>query len=258
MMGKVTVLGSAHAIPDLDHDNAHLLVQAGKTNILVDCSSSPVQRLQKVGVALNDIRDIIFTHFHPDHVSGAPLFFMVMWLQGRQKPLHVYGLHITLTKIHQNLQLYGYETWPNCYPIEYHTIPSENGILVMENEDIKIISSPVKHLIPTIGIRAEFKATGKSMVYSCDTEPCEAVVEMAHNADILFHEAAGALKGHSSPEQAAEIARQAGVKALYLIHYAYAHPELEEMVKHAQKIFSGPVYLTQDLMTVELDQLPTL
>jgi len=258
MMSKVTVLGSAHAIPDLDHDNAHLLIQAGKTNILVDCSSSPVQRLQKVGVTLDDISNIIFTHFHPDHVSGAPLFFMVMWLQGRQKPLHLYGLEITLSKIHQNMQLYGYETWPNCYPIQYHAIPSENGMLVLENEDIRIISSPVKHLIPTIGIRADDKSTGKSMVYSCDTEPCEAVVEMARGTDILFHEAAGALKGHSSPEQAAEIAQEAGVKSLYLIHYAYAHPQLIDMVERAQKIFSGPVHLTHDLMTVELDQLPAL
>ncbi|MEN6434609.1 MAG: MBL fold metallo-hydrolase [Anaerolineaceae bacterium] len=251
-MCKVTVLGSAHAVPDLDHDNAHLLIQAGKTNVLVDCSSSPVQRLQKAGVALDDIGDIIFTHFHPDHVAGAPLFFMVMWLQGRQKPLQLYGLDVTLSKMHQNMQLYGYETWPGCYPMQYHPIPSENGTLVMENDDLKITSSPVKHLIPTIGIRADFKSAGKSMAYSCDTEPCEAVVELARGADILFHEAAGGLKGHSSPEQAAEIAQEAGVKTLYLIHYAYAHPELNEMVKRAQRIFSGPVILTYDFMTIEL------
>ncbi len=229
-MAKVTVLGSANAIPDLAHDNTHLLIQDGDTHILVDCSSSPVQRLEKIGIKLDQLNDIIFTHFHPDHVAGAPLFFMVMWLQGRRKTLHLHGLEYTLSRIHQNMQLYGYESWPNFYAMRYHTIASQARQLVFKNANLRITSSPVNHLIPTLGLKVDFLQSNKSLVYSCDTEPCDAVIDLAQGADVLLHEAAGEIRGHTSPEQAAEVAKKAGVKNLYLIHYDYKHPDLAGML----------------------------
>src|SRR5260370_8039463 len=74
-------------------------------------------------------------------------------------------------------------------------------------------------MIPTIGIRVEAKKPAKVLAYSCDTEPCEQTVRLAEGADILIHEAGGASFGHSSAEQAGEIATKAEVGKLYLIHY---------------------------------------
>ena len=76
----------------------------------------------------------------------------------------------------------------------------------------------MKHLIPTIGLRMEF-ANGRIAAYSCDTEPCAAVMRLGYEADLLLHEAVGEARGHSSGAQAADIARQAEVKRLVLIHY---------------------------------------
>ena len=56
------------------------------------------------------------------------------------------------------------------------------------------------------------------MAYSCDTEPTPAIARLAHHAKILVHESTGAYRGHSSPEQAAEIAAQAHVGRLLLVH----------------------------------------
>ncbi len=250
-MDRVIILGSANAVPDVGHDNTHLLIQAGNTNVLVDCASSPVQRLQKAGVNLGSIDHIFFTHFHPDHVAGAPLLFMVMWLQGRSAPLHLYGLQITLMKIKQNLELYDYETWPGMFPLEFHELPVKEGFSAFKNADMCITTSPVKHLIPTIGLRIDFSNSGKSMMYTCDTEPCPEVVSLARKVDFLLHEAAGFGHGHSSPEQAAEDARIAESKVLVLIHYDYSHPDLDAMVEGARKIFPGEVTLAQDFMEIE-------
>ena len=74
-------------------------------------------------------------------------------------------------------------------------------------------------MIPTIGIRVECKKPGRVLAYSCDTEPCEQTVRLSEGADILIHEAGGASFGHSSAEQAGEIAAKAEVGKLYLIHY---------------------------------------
>jgi ribonuclease Z len=250
-MDKVVILGSANAVPAIGHDNTHLLIQAGKTNVLVDCASSPVQRLEKAGTSLADIDNIFFTHFHPDHVAGAPLLFMVMWLKGRSAPLHLYGLDITLQKVHQNMELYDYHTWSGMFPLEYHTLPEVEGYGAFEDKNVVITTSPVRHLIPTIGLRVEFKSSGKSLMYTCDTEPCPAVISLARKADVLLHEAAGNARGHSSPQQAAEDARAADARTLVLIHYDYGHPGLAEMVEQARQVFPGEVSLAQDFMQIE-------
>lgn len=87
-------------------------------------------------------------------------------------------------------------------------------------------------------------------MYTCDTEPCPAVISLAHKVDVLLHEAAGYARGHSSPQQAAEDARAADSRSLVLIHYDYSHPELAKMVEQARQIFPGEVSLAQDFMQI--------
>jgi len=57
-------------------------------------------------------------------------------------------------------------------------------------------------------------------------------------------------KGHSSPEQAGQIAQQAGVRKLYLIHYP-VDAEVNDLVNRAKTCFSGGVVAARDLMTIE-------
>src|SRR3989442_9981667 len=67
---------------------------------------------------------------------------------------------------------------------------------------------------------------GRRIVYTGDTMPHEALVEMARRADVLIHDATSdaALEekanryGHSSSRQAAETAKEAGVGLLVLTH----------------------------------------
>ena len=67
---------------------------------------------------------------------------------------------------------------------------------------------------------------GRRIVISGDTAPCQAVEVFAHGAEVLVHEATlmedererARETGHSTAHQAAEIARDAGVKLLALTH----------------------------------------
>jgi ribonuclease Z len=68
---------------------------------------------------------------------------------------------------------------------------------------------------------------------------------------VLIHEAAGASPGHTSAPQAAEIARQAEVGSLYLIHYSASLRNQPALLQQARQIFPGPVNLAEDLMTLE-------
>ena len=90
--------------------------------------------------------------------------------------------------------------------------------------------------------------SGKVFAYSGDTEPCEEVIRLAENADILVHEATGASWGHSDAAQAGEIATRAGAKDLYLIHYPNGMFKDEGLVIRAESTFAGKVGLAKDFL----------
>ena len=99
---------------------------------------------------------------------------------------------------------------------------------------------------------------GRTIVYSGDTAPSEVVRALAEDADVLVHEATfteeergrAADTMHSTALQAAELARDAGVRLLALTHVSprYFGPEL---VREAREIFSSTV-VPRDFDTIEV------
>jgi ribonuclease Z len=98
---------------------------------------------------------LLLTHFHPDHVSGAPLLLMSMWLQGHRRNLNIYGLHHTLDRLEDLMSSYDWSHWPDFFPVAFHRLPHRGPAMILENQDFRITASPVRHLIPTLGLRYE-------------------------------------------------------------------------------------------------------
>jgi len=251
-MTKLIILGTSNAIPDLHHETTHLALIGHDGVVMVDCGSAPTLRLNQAGIALDSVTDLITTHFHPDHVAGVPLLLMNMWLSGRQKPLRIFGLHHCLERLEDTMGFYNWENWPDFFPVAFHRLPEKPGVLVLERDAYRILASPVRHLVPTIGLRFEAAAGRPSVVYSCDTEPCPALIQLAAGADVLIHEASGEGDGHSSAAQAGEVARQAGVGRLLLIHYPAEDGGPSTLTGEAKQAFAGPVALATDLMELAL------
>ncbi len=248
-MGRVVILGSGYAIAEDGHENTHLLIEQGEHCVLVDSASSPIVRLKKAGIAFDQVTDLILTHFHPDHVAGVPGFLMESWLLGRKHPLQIYGLPYTMDRLEIMMGLFDWKKWPNFYPVIFHRVPDQEMSLIIGSSSMRLYTSPVKHLLPTIGLRVEFMPEGKTMAYSCDTEPCPQVIELAHQVDVLIHEATGGSVGHSSAAQAALIARQAGARSLCLIHYK--SDEQAAKLEEARKVFEGKVSLATDGLVMD-------
>jgi len=177
---------------------------------------------------------------------------MDMWLRGRKKLINIYGLHYTLDRMEKLMSMYSWGNWPDFFPVAFYRLPANERTPLLDCDEISIFASPVHHLIPTIGLRFEMKQSQKVVAYSCDTEPCEEVVNLANGADILIHEASGAVRGHSSAEQAGQIATKAEVESLYLIHYPTGDNTNHDLVVEAQGSFQGEVGLATDFMTVDL------
>jgi len=251
-MPSFVFLGTSSAVAYPGHENTHLLFSGRDHHILVDCVGNPVLRLGEAGRSLMEISQVIITHFHPDHVTGFPLLLMNMWLLGRERGLGVYGLEGTLERLQKMMDLFDWASWKGMFPVNFHPLAEEEKTLVLENDDFRVFSSPVDHLLPTIGLRVEFVPEEAVVAYSADTAPCPQVVDLAQGAQILIHEAAGDYRGHTSPAQAGKIAEQARVDQLYLIHYSFHEQDAAAHVAEARKTFRGKVALAEDLMEIEV------
>jgi ribonuclease Z len=88
---------------------------------------------------------------------------------------------------------------------------------------------------------------GRKIVYTGDTKPCDAVVEMARGCDVLIHDSTTALDleekaniyGHSSSRQAAEAAKKAGAAALFLTHISPRYDDTVQLEADAKAIFEN-------------------
>ena len=251
-MARITILGCAYAIPNSTHEVTHFVIQGNKTGILIDCGSNPTVRLEQANISYDSITDLILTHFHPDHISGAPLMLMNMWLLGRRKPLRIHGLAHCLDNLMKLMQAYEWDQWPDFFPVEFHRVPKTRQASVLTNDEFSIQSSPGNHMVPVIGLRIENNINHRVLGYSADTEPDNGIINLVSRADILIHEATGESPGHSSALQAGEVACLAKVGSLYLIHYDVHRAQPSKLIASAQRQFNGPVNLTFDFMRITL------
>ncbi|MBI4790252.1 MAG: MBL fold metallo-hydrolase [Chloroflexi bacterium] len=249
-MAQVIMLGTGAALSDAKRENTYLVVQGASSSILVDCGGSPTQRLLAAGVPLESIDHVILTHHHPDHIYGLSVFLLDLWLAGRKRVLHIYGLAETLRAAQAMMRAFEWESWREhgFFPVEFHRVAKKGIELIIVTPEFSVSATPTKHLLPTIATRFVSTASGKAIVYSSDTMVCESVVALACDADVLFHEATTVDEpnfGHSSARQAGEQATHAGVKQLVLVHLP-PDGDVEQLRAAAASTFKGKVVVSKD------------
>ncbi|MEM1043385.1 MAG: MBL fold metallo-hydrolase [Bacteroidota bacterium] len=213
------LLGTGAAVSDPHRTTTMLAVSDGTSTLAVDCGGDLVQRMMACGLDPATLDGLILTHEHPDHVSGFPLFMEKLWLTGRSRPIPVYGVRAALGQARRLWEAFDTSRWDGVPEIVWQEVAHEPGTEVLTSDTWHVTAAPVTHPVPTIGLRIEHGPTSRTVAYSCDTAPCERVVELGRDAGVLVHEATGATPGvHSSAEQAAEIAAKAGAHRLLLVH----------------------------------------
>ena len=134
---------------------------------------------------------------------------------------------------------------------------------------VRVTATLVQHapVFPALGYR--FDTPTGSVVFSGDTGQCDNVARLAQGADVLVHEVididfvarrvaklanrdaliAHLASAHSTPAQAAEIARRAGVRTLVLSHLVPGDDEVheDEWESRARPYFDGEIVCGVDL-----------
>jgi ribonuclease BN (tRNA processing enzyme) len=234
---KLTVLGSCGGYPEPGRACSGFLLQQGPTNIWIDAGAGTLDALTRI-LNLDDLEAVLLSHTHPDHWTDLPI-----------------ALHrIAVTrggKEYPSLAIYGPPEWPVSTGIArqwysrdgstYHPITLEDGqTFRIDRCDVNVAT--VEHGMPAFAMR--FDDGDSVFVYSADTAPCPALVEIARGADLFLCESTlppGQETPISmNPAQAGQIALDADVRRLVLTHLL---PGIDpaESCRIAASVFGGPV-----------------
>lgn len=217
-MATLHLLGTGAALSDGERTTTMLAVHADLSTVVIDCGGDVVQRIQAAGLDLDHVSLLLITHEHADHLSGFPLFMEKLWLSGRRRPITVCGPGSALSVAKRIFDAFDTSGWEGLPEIDWRIAPLHEGAELWSNETWRITGAPGQHGVPVLAVRIEEIRGGGVIAYSADTSRSDGVARLAQAADILVHEATGDFAGHTSAQDAAHIAAQAGVGKLVLVH----------------------------------------
>jgi len=288
---KVTLLGTG--TPTNPHRfQSGIIVETGNCTLLFDAGRGTVHQMNQAGIEVSRVNPVFITHHHFDHINDLFDVIISSAMAGREDDLEIHG-PIGTRKIVNGLLEHVYAQdirfrleedkdirkkggrW-NEHPeaISKLKVSDAEPGLIAENEQWKVYGEFVKHgdfkYAPDfewhcLGYRIE--AEGKVLTISGDTVPCDGIVKLATDADLLIQcchmkksQVNNPLMEYlteaivPSSGQVGEIASKAGVKRMLLTHLSatITSADFPEILDDIEKDYQGEVILGQDLMTIEV------
>ena len=230
---KLTVFGNNATCPEADGACSCYLLQTKGKRILLDMGNGSAAKLQK-HLPLTQLDAIIISHLHFDHFGD--LFCAKYALETKR----AYGENLKPIPLFiPALPQWASEELCTNDVFQIHTI--KDGA-AYDFDEVHFTFFAVKHLIESYGVR--ISAEGKTFAYSGDTGVCEGLYKVASGADAFLCESTfcAGESHHLSAHTAAQTAKDAGVKQLFMTHY---HSEQSQaLLQEARQVFPDAV-LTQ-------------
>ena len=259
---------------------ANLLLIGGYPYV-IDCGLGVTRGLVEAGLALPELRCIIITHLHSDHVLELGPLIHTAWTAGLKEKVVVYGPAGTVAVWQGFLASLSYDI---AIRIEDEGRPDLARMVevreygdgaVFTDERVKVTALRVLHPPVTDCFALRFDHGAGSVVFSADTTYFPPLAEFARGADILVHEAIyepgvdrlaarvgnGArlkqhlLASHTLAEDVGRIATEAGIGLLALHHLVPADDPLvteQHWIEALRSQYQGPLVVGRDGLVLPL------
>jgi ribonuclease BN (tRNA processing enzyme) len=259
---------------------ANLLVIGGYSYV-IDCGLGVTRGLVEAGIALPELRCIIITHLHSDHVLELGPLIHTAWTAGLKEKVVVYGPAGTAAVWQGFLASLSYDI---AIRIEDEGRPDLARMVevreygdgaVFTDERVKVTALRVLHPPVADCFALRFDHGAGSVVFSADTTYFPPLAAFARGADILVHEAIyepgvdrlvarvgnGArlkqhlLASHTLAEDVGRIATEAGVGLLVLHHLVPADDPLvteQHWIDALRSQYQGPLVVGRDGLVLPL------
>lgn len=249
---KLAILGSGTAIPHPRRGaSGYACIAADGRALLLECGPGSTRRWPEFGLTFDTVKGVICSHHHLDHCSDlAAVFF------GRKVVETCTSWTVAGPVGHRRL-VEGLEA---LYGDSVADAPGARTLLELDDGDafhcdpFHVEARVVRHARHAIGLRV--RQDGRTLAFSGDSGPCDALVELCRGADLALLECSYPSRGDSSKHltstAAARIAMEAGTERLALCHF---YPECDEVDIEAEVReagFQGELTLCEDGMLLDV------
>jgi ribonuclease BN (tRNA processing enzyme) len=290
---RVITLGTSAGPPPRPQraQSSNLLIVNGAFYV-VDAGDGAARRIAKAGINVRDIGIIFLTHLHDDHMAGVGTLMSVAWDNQRTQPINVYGPPRTEDLVKAAVQYFSISAeiriadGGRSVPIDQVFFGHDvRPGMVYQDANVKVTAAETTHFEFHSGAAAgkyksyayRFETPDRVVVFTGDTGPNDALINLARDADLLISEAnsvearmQGLVKsgqwqamtpaeqagirrqmaqGHLSTDDVGKMAARARVKTVVLTHLtAKPDDDYTSWANEVKKYFSGQVLVAKDLM----------
>ncbi len=229
---RVFMCGTSSPLPSADRAQACVAVFAGSSLYLVDAGEGSSETFNLHNESTLNLKAVLLTHFHSDHISGIPDFNLNSWVTGRKEPLVLIG-PAGVERIAMGFnEAFAMD---RSYRVAHHgeaMLPPALGELdfreIAVNEswtdgELTITAYPVDHgpVSPAVGYRFDYR--GRAVVVSGDSNVVDSLVTAAKGADLLLHDALSLTLIQTMESALATVGRDRQSKIMHDIQNYHAH-----------------------------------
>jgi phosphoribosyl 1,2-cyclic phosphodiesterase len=208
--------------------------------------------------------DLLLTHTHLDHIAGMP-FFPPVFKAGNRVRLwagHLGDHDECLREVINRMvaaPLFPVPLEAFAADLEFKDFPA--GSTLTPKPGVVVKTAPLNHPNGATGYRIEF--AGRSVCYVTDIEHFEGrrdpvVVELIRGADIFIYDCTYSDEeypdfkgwGHSTWQEGARLANEAGVKRFVIFHHAPEHDDdtMDRIADEARWLFERTIVAREGMI----------
>ena len=279
-------------VSDIKRSQPANALVVGQAVYLVDAGDGAVQQLARAGLSLAAVRAVFISHIHIDHTGGLFAVLGLRHQMGLTSKLMVYGPPGTKAMVDGLVAAIVPEAESGYGVPGEDYVPPQGTVEVIELRDGASLNlnaftvtvaenahysfakgSDMDQRFGSVSFR--FNLPNRSIVYTGDTGPSDAVTALARDADLLISELvdpafaetfvwrspgpqpkrvremhAHMIDHHLSPDQVGQMAAKAKVRRVVITHLvAGRDPNIDTapLVTGVRKWFDGPVEIAADL-----------
>ena len=269
-MLDVCLLGTSGMLPLPGRWLTSLMTRYNGSSLLIDCGEGTQIAIKEKGWSYNPIDVVCFTHYHADHISGLPGLLLTMGNSDRKEPLTLIGPK-GLSRVVNALRVIAPEL-----PFEINMIELNGQQEHLSIKGYEIDAFRVNHAVTCYGYTISIPRIGK---FNADKAkelgiPCRIWNKLQHGQEIehegvtytpdsdLFicegmygekdKESKAKEYKHMTFYEAAELAKNADVKEMWLTHYSPSLIRPADYVGNIKNIFKN-VRAAKDGQSVTLN-----
>lgn len=250
---RLTIVGCAGSFPNPESAASCYLVEHDGTTLVLDLGNGAVGPL----AAHTDIRAldaIALSHLHADHCMDLTALYVARKYHpdGPPPPVAVHGPTGTRQRIADAYRAAADEPDPEL-DLVYRFV--DHVAEPVRIGSVSLTTARVAHPVEAYALRVE--AGGRALVFSGDTGPTPALVELSRGADLALFEASflggpgNPANLHMTAAEAGAHAAAAGVPRLVLTHLVDWYAP-EASFAEARTTYDGELYLAAPGMAVDL------